>query len=139
MDAEHDPENKTRARSNQAYSGLKKLLARNHIPQPNIPLATLDRANEAVHVFKGNQKVPDILYLKLKSSAAFDKAAAKKKYNQPGFLKNLFAQGKFAFDPQFSTAKLDYSFAEHRNLTELGVFFVKENADTFKTFAAMAV
>jgi hypothetical protein len=29
--------------------------------------------------------------------------------------------GDFTFDPQFSTAMLDYSFAKHRNLTELGV------------------
>ena len=69
----------------------------------------------------------------------FDKVASKKKYNQPGFLKNLFGQGKFAFDPQYSTAKLDYSFAEHRNLTELGIFFVKENAETFQNFAADSV
>jgi len=136
VDAEHDPESKTKTRSNQAYSGLKTLLARHHIPQPDIPLATLDRADEAVHVFKGNQKVPDILYVKLKSSVRFDKVASKKKYNQPGFLKNLFGQGKFAFDPQYSTAKLDYSFAEHRNLTELGVFFVKEKEEVFKAFAA---
>jgi predicted acylesterase/phospholipase RssA len=139
VDAEHDPENKTETRSNQAYSGLKTLLTRNHIPQPAIPLDTLDRSDEAVHVFKGNERVPDILYLKLKSSVRFDEVATEKKYNQPGFLKNLFARGRFAFDPQFSTAKLDYSFAEHRNLTELGIFFVKENADTFQAFAANAV
>jgi hypothetical protein len=84
------------------------------------------------------QHVPDVLYLKLKSSAKFEEIAAKKKYNQPGFLKHLFSQGEFAFDPQFSTAKLDYSFTEHKNLTELGIFFVKENASTFQTFAAKA-
>jgi predicted acylesterase/phospholipase RssA len=138
VDAEHDPENKTKTRSNQAYSGLKTLLTRKHIPQPSILMDTLDRANEAVHVFTGNDKVPDILYVKLKSSVQFDKMASRKKYNQPGFLKNLFANGKFAFDPQFSTAKLDYSFSEHRNLTELGLFFVKENAPTFQNFVEMA-
>jgi len=52
--------------------------------------------------------VPDILYVKLKSVAEFDKVAAKKRYNQPGFLRNMFGRGEFAFDPQFSTAKLDY-------------------------------
>jgi hypothetical protein len=138
VDAEHDPENKTRSRSNQAYSGLKTLLARNHIPQPEMALATLDRADEAVHVFSGNETVPDILYVKLKSSKDFNKAASKKKYNQPGFLKNLFANGKFSFDPQYSTAKLDYSFVEHRNLSELGAFFVNENAPIFQEFAAKA-
>jgi len=64
--------------------------------------------------------------------------AAKKKYNQPGFLKKLFGQGAFAFDPQFSTAKLDFSFAEHRNLSQLGRFIVQDNARTFEQFAAKA-
>jgi hypothetical protein len=74
--------------------------------------------------------------VKLKSVAAFDKAAAKQRYNRPGFMQNLFGRGEFAFDPQFSTAKLDYSFAEHRNLTELGTFIVRQNAKLFTDFAA---
>jgi len=138
VDAEHDPENKTKTRSHQAYKGLRTLLQRHHIPQPAIPLDELDRADQAVHVISGNSKVPDILYVKLKSSSAFDKVAAKEKYNKPGFLKTLFCRGDFSFDPQFSTAKLDYSFAEHRNLTELGVFTVEQNAKAFQQFAAKA-
>ena len=138
VDAEHDPENKVRSRSNQTYHGLKTLLQRHHIKQPDIEPEALDRANEAVHVLSGNAKVPDILYVKLKSLAAFDKVAAKQRYNQPGFLRSLFGRGDFSFNPQFSTAKLDYSFAEHRNLTELGVFMVKENAATFRQFVARA-
>ena len=47
-----------------------------------------------------------------------------KPFNQPGFLRNLFGKGKFSFDPQFSTAKLDYDFTEHRNLSDLGSFIV---------------
>lgn len=136
VDAEHDPENKTGARSNQAYSGLKTLMSRNHIPQPLIPLAQLDAADRAVHMFTGNSKVPDILYIKLKSSADFNKVAKKRAYNKPGFLKHVFAHGEFDFDPQFSTAKLDYSFAEHKNLTELGNFFVQQNQAMIRSFAA---
>jgi hypothetical protein len=138
VDAEHDPENKTRTRSNQAYHGLKTLMQRHHIKQPSIDLDALDRANEPVHVIAGNTKVPDILYVKLKSLTAYDKAAAKQRYNKPGFFKSLFGGGSFVFDPQFSTAKLDYSFAEHRNLTELGFFMVKEYAATFRQFANRA-
>ena len=138
VDAEHDAESKTRTRSNQSYHGLKTLMKRHHIRQPEIDLALLDRANEPVHVISGNSKVPDILYVKLKSVAAFDKIAARQRYNKPGFLKSLFSRGDFSFNPQFSTAKLDYSFAEHRNLTELGAFCVKENAKTFAEFAARA-
>ncbi len=40
----------------------------------------------------------------------------------------------FAFDPQFSTAKLDYDFAEHRNLSELGSFIVDYYKDDIKEF-----
>lgn len=136
VDAEHDPEHKEKNIARQKFHGLRTLMERNHIPQPDFVISKLDRANEPVHLVSGNSKVPDILYIKLKSVAAFDKVAAKKRYNQPGFLQNMFGRGDFAFDPQFSTAKLDYSFAEHRNLTELGTFIVKENAQMFTTFAA---
>jgi len=138
VDAEHDPENKTRTRSNQAYKGLKTLLQRHHIKQPDIDIDQLDRADEAVHVISGQAKVPDVLYVKLKSLAAFDKEASKQRYNKPGFLRSLFGRGEFSFNPQFSTAKLDYSFAEHRNLTEIGAFMVEQNAKTFQQFAARA-
>ena len=50
----------------------------------------------------------------------------------------MFGRGAFSFNPQFSTAKLDYSFAEHRNLSELGFFVVRSNARVFKEFAARA-
>lgn len=136
VDAEHDPENKTNTRSGQRYEGLKTLMKRNHIPQPTIDLDQLDRADEPIHVISGNKKIPDILYIKLKSLSSFDAVAAKKPYNKPGFLKNLFGRGKFAFDPQFSTAKLDYSFAEHRNLSELGSFIVEQNAKDIVQFAS---
>ena len=138
VDAEHDPENKSKTRSNQAYSGLKTLMKRHHIPQPAIPLAQLDRADEAVHLIKGAKTIPDILYVKLKSSSGFDKVAAKQRYNKPGFLKHLFSNGDFSFDPQYSTAKLDYSFAEHRNLSELGAFLVKQSEKLFSGFARQA-
>ena len=136
IDAEHDPEHTDSASARQKFEGLRTLMGRNHIPQPDFVIKQLDRANEPVHLVSGNSKVPDILYVKLKSVAAFDKVAAKKRYNQPGFMQNMFGRGEFAFDPQFSTAKLDYGFAEHRNLTELGTFIVKENANLFTTFAA---
>ncbi|PKN19385.1 MAG: hypothetical protein CVU71_07710 [Deltaproteobacteria bacterium HGW-Deltaproteobacteria-6] len=136
VDAEHDPEHGGTKGARQKFEGLRTLMQRNHIPQPDFVVEQLDRVNEPVHLVSGNNKVPDILYVKLKSVAAFDKAAAKARYNQPGFLRNMFGRGEFAFDPQFSTAKLDYGFAEHRNLTELGTFIVKENAKLFTTFAA---
>jgi Lysophospholipase catalytic domain len=136
VDAEHDPEHKNRKRSGQKYEGLRTLMSRNHIPQPDFVIEKLDEADQPVHLVSGNNTVPDILYVKLKSVSAFDKVAAKQRYNQPGFLQNMFGRGDFAFDPQFSTAKLDYSFAEHRNLTELGTFIVKQNAKLFKNFAA---
>jgi hypothetical protein len=136
VDAEHDPEHKNTGGKRQKFEGLLTLMNRNHIPKPDFVVEQLDRANEPVHLVTGNSTVPDILYVKLKSVAAFDKVAATKRYNQPGFLRNMFGRGEFAFDPQFSTAKLDYSFAEHRNLTELGTFIVRENAELFTTFAA---
>ena len=138
VDAESDPESKDTKNSNQRYEGLKTLMKRNNVPQPIVEsdLKQLDRANEPVHVIKGNGKIPDILYVKLKSFARYDKVAAKKPYNQPSFLGSLFGAGQFAFDPQFSTAKLDYSFAEHRNLIELGTFMVREHQDIFNEFVA---
>lgn len=136
VDAEHDPEYQSTDGARQKFAGLRTLMQRHHIPLPDFVIEELDRANEPVHLVAGNDKVPDILYVKLKSVAAFDKAAAEKRYNQPGFLRNMFGRGGFAFDPQFSTAKLDYGFAEHRNLTELGTFIVRENARLFKAFAA---
>ena len=138
VDAEHDAETKTATRSNQKYHGLRTLLGRHHIKIPKVQLAKLDRANEAVHVFKGNQRVPDILYIKLKSSDGFDAQARKKDYNQQGFLASVFGRGEFAFDPQYSTAKLDYDFVEHRNLTELGMFFVRKHKTLMKRFAAQS-
>jgi hypothetical protein len=134
VDAEHDPEMKTSTSSNQKYEGLRTLMQRNHIPQPDIAIATLDRADEPVHYLPGNAQQPDILYVKLKSSTAFDAEAAQETYNQPGFLQNLFGNGRFSFNPQFSTAKLDYNFTEHRNLTQLGAFVVRDNATLFTDF-----
>lgn len=136
VDAEHDPESHDSGGPNQKFSGLRTLMKRNHIPQPKFVIDKLDQRDEPVHLVSGNDKVPDILYVKLKSVKAFDEAAAGKRYNQPGFLRNMFGRGAFTFDPQFSTAKLDYSFSEHRNLTELGTFIVKEHASLFTKFAA---
>src|SRR5262249_46525828 len=96
------------------------------------------RVDEPLHVIPGGGDVPDVLYIKLKSWAKFDAFARKRKYNQPGFLKSLFSSGAFSFDPQFSTAKLDYSFAEHRNLSELGAFIVREPQSDIQDFAAKA-
>lgn len=140
VDAEHDPEDedKDRASSNQKYSGLMTLLKRNHIRQPfgrNVKQLKkiLNRPDEPVHVFEGSDTIPDILYIKLKSSTAFDEEAAGRAYNRQGFLGRVFG-GSFRFDPQFSTAKLDYDFAEHRNLSELGTFIVKQAKAKIKAF-----
>lgn len=135
VDAGHDPETKTAKRSGQRYHGLKTLLTRRHIKVPKMDLAKLDQADEAVHVLKGTATVPDVLYIKLKSSREFDRLARRKPYNKPGFLENLFARGTFSFDPQFSTAKLDYDFAEHRNLSDLGYFFVTKSKAKIRAFA----
>jgi predicted acylesterase/phospholipase RssA len=128
VDAEHDPERKNGNSSNQAYHGLRTLLSRHHIPNPigedKIPI--LNAADEPVHVIDGAEGVPDILYIKLKSFKDFDNVAKDKEYNQPGFLRYLFDRGTFSFNPQFSTAKLDYDFVEHRNLSELGTFVIKK-------------
>ena len=143
VDAEHDPESKTKKRSNQKYSGLRTLLKRRHIKLPFSGTAdqvvkSLDRRDQALHVFDGDATTPSVLYIKLKSSRAFDKLAAKRPYNKPSFFSHLFGSGKFAFNPQFSTAKLDYDFAEHRNLSELGDFIVESNKQAISTFAAQA-
>jgi predicted patatin/cPLA2 family phospholipase len=136
IDAEHDPERKTNASSGQTYQGLKTLLRRHHIPNPigmnKIP--ELNQIDQPVHVIDGDETIPDILYCKLKSSSAFNAEAKTKDYNQPDFLRNLFGAGEFLFDPQFSTAKLDYDFAEHRNLSDLGTFTVRQHADTITDF-----
>ncbi len=65
------------------------------------------------------------------ASVALSSAMA---YNRPGFFGHLFGGGDFSFDPQFSTAKLDYSFSEHRNLSELGAFVIRENKDLVVEF-----
>jgi hypothetical protein len=134
VDAEHDPED---GNGKQKYHGLRTLMARNHIPQPVFKVdEVLNRPDKSVHYVRGAASVPDVLYVKLKSLSGFNKQAAKEPYNQPGFLRNLFGRGDFSFDPQFSTAKLDYSFSEHRNLSELGAFMVRSNGALFKEFAA---
>lgn len=137
VDAEHDKEDKDARRSNQSYHGLKTLIKRHHINTAlsEDVIGQLDEANKPLHVLDASEGIPDILYIKLKSYDKYDHYAQGKPYNQPGFLQNLFNQGAFSFDPQFSTAKLDYDFAEHRNLSELGRFIVKEHKDTIVEFA----
>ena len=136
VDAEHDKEEKDGVRSNQDYHGLRTLLKRHHIRTPigEEMIEKLDAANEPLHIIDGTEDIPNILYIKLKSHDEFDKWAKGKPYNQPGFLRNLFGKGRFSFDPQFSTAKLDYDFAEHRNLSDLGYFVVKKYENDIKTF-----
>jgi hypothetical protein len=136
VDAEHDNEEKDNARSNQSYHGLRTLLKRHHIPNPigENMIDVLDAANEPLHIIDGADGIPDILYIKLKSVNKFNTYAAKKPYNQPGFLRNLFGKGKFSFNPQFSTAKLDYDFTEHRNLSDLGSFIVDKHKKDIKKF-----
>jgi predicted acylesterase/phospholipase RssA len=136
VDAEHDPERKDAKRSNQAYKGLRTLLKRHHIPNPigEDKIQILDKADEPLHVIDGTDELPHILYIKLKSSKHFNKIAKDMEYNNPGFLRNIFGKGDFAFDPQFSTAKLDYDFVEHRNLSELGTFVIDQHKDEIKDF-----
>lgn len=136
VDAEHDKEEKTNGSSGQKYHGLNTLLKRHHIQTAlgKGVIETLNRVNEPLNIIDGPEGIPDILYIKLKSFDRFDAYAKDKPYNQPGFLRNLFSQGSFAFDPQFSTAKLDYDFAEHRNLSDLGVFIVRENKNRIIDF-----
>jgi hypothetical protein len=139
-DAEYDREEKDSSRSNQSYHGLRTLLSRKHISIPisEDQMEQLDAVNEPLHVIAGSDDVPSILYIKLKSSRDFDNSAKPRPYNQAGFLRNLFDKGKFAFDPQFSTAKLDYDFAEHRNLSELGTFVVKLHENEIRGFVSQS-
>jgi hypothetical protein len=141
VDAEYDPESKHDDRSGQSYTGLRTLLKRHHIKtafgnDPDDVINGLDQVNKPLHVFKGDDKIPDMLYIKLKSWDEFDTAAAQEPYNKPDFFDNLFGGGDFSFDPQFSTAKLDYAFAEHRNLSELGSFIVTEHRKKIEAFVA---
>lgn len=140
VDAEQDAEEKKNGSSNQKYSGLRTLQSRTHIKLPSISIKSLNQADQAVHEFPGTSKKPSILYIKLKSMKKFDTQAKKQPYNEPNFLENLFGRGTFQFDPQFSTAKLDYDFAEHRNLSELGEYVVtKEGKGTvIKNFVNQA-
>ena len=139
-DAEHDREEKDGSRSNQSYHGLRTLLNRKHIPNPinKERIEELDAVNKPLHVIQGGADIPNILYIKLKSSQAFDDFARTRPYNQAGFLRNLFNKGAFSFDPQFSTAKLDYDFAEHRNLSELGSFVVHQHKSEIQGFVAQS-
>jgi len=139
-DAEQDREDKDGSRSNQSYHGLRTLLNRKHIPNPvtQAMIDDLDAIDEPLHVIDGGEGVPSILYIKLKSSRDFDDFANSRPYNQAGFLRNLFNKGKFSFDPQFSTAKLDYDFAEHRNLSELGTFVIKQHENEIRNFVSRA-
>ena len=141
VDAEHDPELKENGQSGQKYSGLRTLLRRYQIPTPfgsdaQAVINLLDRVNEPLHVFEGDNTVPDILYIKLKSWDIFDQEAGKQPYNRPSFLGSLFGEGAFTFNPQFSTAKLDYDFSEHRNLSNLGKYVVMEHQDQIRAFVA---
>lgn len=137
-DAEHDREEKDGARSQQSYHGLRTLLGRKHIPNPitDEMIGQLDAVDQPLHVIDGGDGIPSLLYIKLKSSSGFDSFAKPRPYNQAGFLRNLFNKGTFSFDPQFSTAKLDYDFSEHRNLSELGTFVVKQHEDDIQNFVA---
>ena len=138
VDAEHDKQKPDQNHCGQDYHGLRTLIKRHHIPNPigEDMIEQLDTINKPLHVFNGSEGVPDMLYIKLKSFDQFDQYARKKEYNQPGFLENVFGRGEFAFNPQYSTAKLDYNFMEHRNLSQLGVFIVDCYKDEIKTFIA---
>jgi len=138
VDAEHDKQKPDKQHSGQEYHGLKTLIKRHHIPNPIAEnmIEQLDTINKPLHIFDGTEGVPDILYIKLKSFDLFDQEAQNKDYNQPGFLENFFSRGKFSFNPQYSTAKLDYDFMEHRNLSELGYFIVKQHRQEVKSFIA---
>ncbi len=143
VDAEHDPERPRDGRSGQRYTGLRELLERHHIPKPfgqdaEAVIAELDARDELVHEFRGDDTIPDVLYIKLKPWTRFDEAAADQPYNQSSFFSHLFRGASFAFDPQFSSAKLDYDFCEHRNLSELGAFVVNEHRQRIRRFANRA-
>lgn len=136
VDAEHDKEEKDDTSSNQDYHGLRTLLKRHHIKTAlgEGVISELNKVNKPLHIIDGPEGIPDILYIKLKSYDKYDEFAQNKPYNKPNFMRNLFNKGSFAFDPQFSTAKLDYDFSEHRNLSELGCFVVKDHEDDIKAF-----
>lgn len=138
VDAEHDKQKPDAGHSGQDFHGLKTLIKRHHIPNPIAEnmIDQLDAINKPLHVFNGSKGIPDILYIKLKSFDKFDEYARKKEYNQRGFLENVFDRGQFAFNPQYSTAKLDYNFMEHRNLSGLGGFIVDYYRDEIKEFIA---
>lgn len=143
VDAEHDPERFEGERSGQKYDGLRKLLGRHHIQtafghDPEEVIAELDTRDVLVHEFRGDESVPDVLYVKLKSSRVFDEVVRDAPYNRPGFLSHVFGSGAFAFDPQFSTAKLDYIFGEHRNLSDLGTFAIESEGARVRRFARRA-
>ena len=119
-------------------------MKRNHIKtafsnNADAVIEKLDAVNKPLHVFAGDDTIPDILYIKLKSWDKFDSKAADEPYNQPGFLDQLFGGGAFTFDPQFSTAKLDYGFAQHRNLSELGTFIVTQHKKRIESFVAKSI
>ncbi len=138
VDAEHDKQKPDETHSGQGYHGLRTLIKRHHIPNPiaESMIDKLDRINKPLHVFNGGNGIPDILYIKLKSFDKFDDYAREKEYNQRGFLENIFDRGRFAFNPQFSTAKLDYNFMEHRNLSNLGRFIIESHKDEVEAFIA---
>lgn len=143
VDAEHDPERPGGERSGQKYEGLRTLLRRSHIDtamghDASAVVNELDARDAPVHEFHGDRTTPDVLYIKLKAWSRFDEAFRDRPYNQPGFLRHVLGRGGFAFDPQFSTAKLDYEFAEHRNLSDLGSFVVREHAQQIRAFAQRA-
>jgi hypothetical protein len=138
VDAEFDPESKDDKRSHQRYGGLRTLQKRKNVPLPEIAIEELDRADACVHEVRGGPQTPDVLYLKLKSLSAFDAEAGKRSFNRPGFRSHLFGHGPFSFNPQFNTAKLDYSFAEHRNLSDLGHFVVMQEEASVAGFCERA-
>ncbi|NOR81182.1 MAG: hypothetical protein GQ529_10185 [Methyloprofundus sp.] len=138
VDAEHDKQKPSQNYSGQEYHGLKTLIERHHIPNPIVEdmIEQLDTINKPLHIFDGTDSTPSILYIKLKSFDQFDLFAKDKEYNQPNFLENIFGRGEFSFNPQYSTAKLDYDFIEHRNLSELGSFIIDHYKDDIKAFVA---
>jgi len=138
VDAEHDKQQPDNSNSGQDFHGLRTLVKRRHIPNPigQDMIEQLDTINKPLHVFNGSSDTPDILYIKLKSFDQYDRYARKMEYNQPGFLENVFDRGEFAFNPQYSTAKLDYNFMEHRNLSDLGRFIVDYHKEDIKAFIA---
>ena len=139
VDAEHDPEDIGGNNSGQKYEGLRTLLKRHHIKTPfsndtESLIRRLNKKDTMVHQFEGDSRIPDILYIKLKSWSRFDTVAGKEPYNQKSFFSHLFRHGEFSFNPQFSTAKLDYDFAEHRNLSRLGEYIITQHEKIIEKF-----